>query len=676
VVKSLQNAIEEEIFLAKGRGEKQDADGFWRIAVIVDGGWAKRSYGHSFNSKSGVAVIVGRFSGKILFVGVKNSFCTICARTKTLKEEPRPHECAANWRGSAPAMEKSILVEGFRESESHGLRYTTFIGDGDSSAFHAVRTQVSYGKLIKKMECANHCTRNYTTKLYKIYKDTKTYPKNNGGLEARRLLEGNIHVLKNLARSTIRKNAEFLSTSATPESVVTEAVVTLRSQLINGPRHVFGDHTKCPVEHCCVASGEVAAPEKAKQNMELLTKTGMIQDLEKASTSLADKADSLIYDHNSNPAELFMGLVVKATGGKRVDFTKGSGYQTRCYSAVLSYNEGGVCHHSFVLREVHGQDPTTPIRTLSEKRVRIQAAKRRCLQKKRLFTAAQFPSNSSGPSYRSANLDYGELAQQEDVSDVIYEERKREHYDRIAITTVEDQEILALETLGQFENPKFVEQRSLRVSATMWYDIGRHHTAKFNPGKAVHNYLYKNLEVSQGGRMKEALDYGKQNEENAFEAYKAKYNDRYVRNSGLWVSLEHNELCGSPDGLIDDDGVLEIKCPYSARDFETMQEASRKHQIGLKYDKDGNPQLPRSHKYFYQIQAQMYVTGRIFCDFVVWSRQDLVCIRVPRDESYIREKVTKVLEFYKEYILPELVDSRQERGMKLRGDIDNKENSV
>ena len=145
--------------------------------------------------------------------------------------------------------------------------------------------------------------------------------------------------------------------------------------------------------------------------------------------------------------------------------------------------------------------------------------------------------------------------------------------------------------------------------------------------------------------------------------------------TAVWVSLEHNELCGSPDGLIDDDGVLEIKCPYSARDFATIKEASSKHQIGLEYDKDGNPQFPRTHKYYYQVQAQMYVTERKFCDFVVWSRHDLVCIRIPWNEIFIQEKLTKVLEFYEEYILPEIIDSRKERGMKLRGDVENKENS-
>jgi hypothetical protein len=51
----------------------------------------------------------------------------------------------------------------------------------------------------------------------------------------------------------------------------------------------------------------------------------------------------------------------------------------------------------------------------------------------------------------------------------------------------------------------------------------------------VHNYLNQNLEGRKGGRMKKALDYGKQNEK-AFEVYKATCKGHYVRNSGLRVS--------------------------------------------------------------------------------------------------------------------------------------------
>ena len=39
----------------------------------------------------------------------------------------------------------------------HDLRYLWLIGDGDSSVYHSVVTEVpSYGRNITKVECANH----------------------------------------------------------------------------------------------------------------------------------------------------------------------------------------------------------------------------------------------------------------------------------------------------------------------------------------------------------------------------------------------------------------------------------------------------------------------------------------------------------------------------------------
>lgn len=38
------------------------------ITVIVDGGWAKRSHKHSYNAKSGVAVIIGQKTKKLLYL--------------------------------------------------------------------------------------------------------------------------------------------------------------------------------------------------------------------------------------------------------------------------------------------------------------------------------------------------------------------------------------------------------------------------------------------------------------------------------------------------------------------------------------------------------------------------------------------------------------------------------
>lgn len=70
-------AIEEETKLAK-EGGSVDSNGYAHIAAIVDGGWYKRSNGHGFNASSGVAVIIGAATQKILFIGVRNKQFLIC----------------------------------------------------------------------------------------------------------------------------------------------------------------------------------------------------------------------------------------------------------------------------------------------------------------------------------------------------------------------------------------------------------------------------------------------------------------------------------------------------------------------------------------------------------------------------------------------------------------------
>ena len=43
--------------------------GVHAVTVIVDGGWSKHSHKHSYNVKSGVAIIIGKATGKILHWG-------------------------------------------------------------------------------------------------------------------------------------------------------------------------------------------------------------------------------------------------------------------------------------------------------------------------------------------------------------------------------------------------------------------------------------------------------------------------------------------------------------------------------------------------------------------------------------------------------------------------------
>ena len=65
--------------------------------------------GHSYNAKSGVGVIIGLRTHKLLYIGVRNKECTGCQRG--FKE----HTCFKNWHDSSSAMETDIILEGFKQ---------------------------------------------------------------------------------------------------------------------------------------------------------------------------------------------------------------------------------------------------------------------------------------------------------------------------------------------------------------------------------------------------------------------------------------------------------------------------------------------------------------------------------------------------------------------------------
>ena len=173
-------AGEEERRLAVERADMHQ--GIPSITVVVDGGWLKRSHKHTYNVKSGVAVIFGQCTKKLLFVGVRNKHCAVCSVAEKQQKPTPHHRCYCNWSGSSAAMKSDIIVEGFRLSEqAHGLRYMRIIGDGDSSAMANLQQCVTYGPFITKIECTNHACKCYRSRLETLVKDHPEF-RGKGGL--------------------------------------------------------------------------------------------------------------------------------------------------------------------------------------------------------------------------------------------------------------------------------------------------------------------------------------------------------------------------------------------------------------------------------------------------------------------------------------------------------------
>jgi len=88
------------------------------VPVTVDGGWSKRSHKHSYNAKSGMAVIIGKTTKKILFMGVGNKYCSVCSIAERRQQPPTKNMCYKNWSSSSSwkAMEADIVAEWFRQA--------------------------------------------------------------------------------------------------------------------------------------------------------------------------------------------------------------------------------------------------------------------------------------------------------------------------------------------------------------------------------------------------------------------------------------------------------------------------------------------------------------------------------------------------------------------------------
>ena len=230
---SMKLAGEEEKAIAINK--KKYDQGIPAITVIVDGGWSKRTHKHSYNAKSGVGIIIGKETGKILFMGVRNKYCAVCSNGTD--NNPRNHHCFLNWNGSSSAMEADIILEGFRKCyEQHGVRYIEFIGDGDSSVYPTLISSLPWGFAIKKLECANHAVKCYRTALENLVNNNPNY-KGKG-----KLTEAMRKKLTKAARSAIIMRSK--------ESDKQHAVLKLQNDLLNGPLHCFGCHIKCSTDFC------------------------------------------------------------------------------------------------------------------------------------------------------------------------------------------------------------------------------------------------------------------------------------------------------------------------------------------------------------------------------------------------------------------------------------------
>tara|TARA_R110002126_G_scaffold27557_5_gene92455 strand:+ start:726 stop:1322 length:597 start_codon:yes stop_codon:yes gene_type:complete len=174
-------------------------------------------------------------------------------------------------------------------------------------------------------------------------------------------------------------------------------------------------------------------------------------------------------------------------------------------------------------------------------------------------------------------------------------------------------------------SPEWLASRLGRPSASMFSNLI---TTSGKPSSSAKKYIAEMVAERLTGRSKpfytnDHMERGNFLETEAREAYEF-ITDLEVVETGF-ILHDSEEFGCSPDGLVANDGGLEIKCPSDG--------------VHAGYLIDGK--VPT--KYYQQVQGCMWVTGRDWWDFMSYHPEmPHLLVRMERNEEFIEAMATEV----------------------------------
>ena len=141
------------------------------------------------------------------------------------------------------------------------------------------------------------------------------------------------------------------------------------------------------------------------------------------------------------------------------------------------------------------------------------------------------------------------------------------------------------------------------------------------------------------------------------------HKDIQIHSSGLFLDKEHAFVAATPDFLVScccGSGLMECKAMYSIRHLDI-----HKHVPSFLICNEGVISLKVNHPYYAQIQGQMAVTGRSWCDLFVCTNVSEIVIRVSFDEEYWLSLKQNLVLFYCKVIVPRLFSTSNEKENKV-----------
>lgn len=163
-------------------------------------------------------------------------------------------------------------------------------------------------------------------------------------------------------------------------------------------------------------------------------------------------------------------------------------------------------------------------------------------------------------------------------------------------------------------SPEWFQERKFRLTGTGFSHI-INPSLYYNQEKLLERY--QGIEPEKTIQSQVACNFGIKTEPYAREWYEKIYHQE-VTQVGLIVPKWDPRLGVSVDGFVGEDGIIEIKCPLSMYYAITKHLARRKE--GWVPDKNYHGHIFDSH--YDQMQGNMAVTSRKWCDYIVYSPND------------------------------------------------------
>ncbi|KAG7208099.1 hypothetical protein KM043_009673 [Ampulex compressa] len=202
-------------------------------------------------------------------------------------------------------------------------------------------------------------------------------------------------------------------------------------------------------------------------------------------------------------------------------------------------------------------------------------------------------------------------------------------------------------TRGQYKSAEWVQHRRIRITSSMFGII-----CQFPPRFSL-NDLIKRI-ITESACDTQAKSWGVRYEKKAIKDFE-KYRNVKVQKCGLIVDKELRYLAASPDGFVNADAIVEVKCPYRFRNMSPW-DALRAGRPCFLILKDNQLRFDIDHFFMYQIQGLLHITKRRYCNYVLWTPKGILVTVIERDDEFWQEKIQWKLEiFYHEILLPQIL---------------------